>query len=128
MALMNRKLFRIIPLVGGILVFLSAFAHGFLGWAQLSDELASTNAGPALISGIKAGWFLGSFAMIAFGLIIIVLTTRLLRGAEVSITPIVVIGLTYFAFGLWAYLSNDYRPHFLGFIVPGLMILSIVKR
>ena len=125
---MRRRLFIVIPLIGGFLIFLSAFAHAFLGWPQMSEDLATTNAGSDLVSGVQVGWIFGSFAMLAFALIVIINTVRLLRGTAVSRTPVVITGFTYVVFGLWAYLARDYNPHFFFFIMPGLMILLILKR
>ena len=125
---MRRRLFIVIPLIGGVVIFLSAFAHAFVGWPMLSVDLNAVNAGPDLVGGVQVGWIFGSFAMLAFGAIVITSTLRMLRGAAVSITPVVVIGFTYVVFGLWALVSKDYNPHFFVFIVPGLMVLSILKR
>ncbi len=110
-------------LVGGTLVLLSSAAHSLLGWKQLSAELAKAQAPSDLVRGLALGWHYGGAAMVAFGVIAIVICVAALRGRPLDAFPLAVIGAVYVIFGSVAFAVAGRDPFFLIFIVPGLLLL-----
>lgn len=106
---------------GGVVLLLSAVAHAF-GWSQLRLELAKAGVAAEIAGALAAGWYFGSVAMLAFGLIVVNQARRLLRGDAVSLWPSLVIGASYLAFGTVAFVARDFNPFFLLFIVTGLLV------
>ena len=112
----------VIGIVGGALLVLSSGAHTFLGWKAMSEQLASTNAPADLVHGLMVGWEYGGVAMLVLGLIALSIFRKRLRGETVSTFPIVVIGVAYLAFAVWAaFTMRD--PGYLVFGVTGVLLL-----
>ena len=103
--------------LSGALLILSAGAHAFLGWPAMSDALAEVGAGADLSGALAVGWYFGSMAMLVFGLVVLGVTIR--RGDRRAVR---FIALGYLAFGLTAWLLRDLNPHFLLFIVTGVLL------
>lgn len=61
--------------------------------------------------------------MLGFGFIVIASFTHLLRGQQVSLRPVQVIGVVYVGFGLSAMIASDLDPFFVLFLAPGLLLL-----
>jgi hypothetical protein len=109
-------------LLAGTILVASSAAHSLLGWPQLRERLAVTQAPPDLVTGLRIGWQFAGVAMLVFGGLVLALFADRLRGRPVSLRPALAIALVYVAFGLWAYLVSGRDPFFLVFIVPGLML------
>ena len=107
--------------VAGALMLLSAAAHGLLGWPAMLSELRAVGAADDLIGGLSAGWYWGSVAMVAFGLIALLAGMRLRRGDLSGVAPIRVVAACYVLFGLAAFFSRGFNPHFLLFVATGLL-------
>ncbi len=128
----------------GAVLLLSSGAHAFLGWPQIRLALTGSMVDPQLIAALSVGWHYGSVAMAAFGLIVLILWWRLgtrggggearggasgaadagggRAGAAGSRAVLLVIAAAYVAFGTAALLYRDLQPHFLLFIIPGLVL------
>ena len=83
----------------------------------MRQELTHHGVPADLISTMAIGWLFGSVAMGAFGAIALVAGLGVPGGAYVAA---VIVGLAYGGFGAVTYAI--YRdPHFLGFVVIGLL-------
>jgi hypothetical protein len=112
----------IAALVAGCLLVLSSMAHAFLGWPAVLAELNEINASAEFISGLRAGWLFGSTSMLAFGLIVLVYAVQLWRGKDAERKPSAIIAVCYLIFGIGAFFTTNFDPHFIGFIVIGLIV------
>jgi len=114
----------VLGLIAGAIFLLSSAAHSILGWKGLRGELAAAHVPPDLVFGLKVGWQFGGVAMLAFGVIIVDLFMRRLRGQKVSTFPALVVGVAYLAYGSWALWAGDFNPFFLVFVVPAVLLMS----
>lgn len=105
----------------GVLMLLSAGAHGMIGWPAMSEGLKQVHAPADLAGGLAAGWHWGSVAMLAFGLIVLAAALRLRRGDTSLNGPVMVIAACYILFGLAAYVARDHEPFFFLFVATGLL-------
>ena len=117
------RLRSVLGIIGGAVIAVSSALHGLLGWPAMAGELARIQASPDLVGGLRVGWYFGSVAMLAFGLVAIVTFAARMRGQPASLAPVVIVAVAYLAFGLWALVASDMNPFFLIFIVPALMLL-----
>ena len=83
----------VLGLVAGVLFVASAAAHSLLGWKALAAELAKVPVPPDLVRGLAIGWHFGGAAMLAFGVIVILLFLEARRNSAVSLRPALVIGI-----------------------------------
>ena len=111
----------------GILLFLSSLAHAFLGWPNLYVELTSTHVSDKIIGALAIGWYFGSVAMATFGIIVLLAGHKMLKGNPFSSAPIYIISFAYFLFGFVAFIARDFNPHFLFFIVMGILVGLFAK-
>ena len=118
----------ILPVVAAFLV-LSSLAHGILGWKAMSAELARTGASPDLVDDLATGWYLGSVAMVAFAVIVTATWWEARGKRPAGRTAAATIGLTYFTFGLLAFLFRSFSTHFLiAFVIPGALLgVAVLK-
>jgi hypothetical protein len=112
----------LLALVTGILIIASAFAHALAGWPRIYPALVASSLPADLIGGLATGWYFGSVSMLAFGLITFLTGVSSLRSGTVSAIPLKLISLTFAAFGIFAFISQGYAPHFLIFIIMGLLV------
>jgi len=106
----------------GLLIF-SAAAHAFLGWPPLHVELMAHHVDGDLINALKIGWYFGSVSMLAFGIIVLWFALKIIRKETVSLAPILIIAAGYLGFGCVAFIKNNFNPHFLIFIVTGVLLV-----
>jgi len=111
----------VLGLIAGAVLVLSSAAHSFLGWKALQARLVTTQAPPDLIQGLAIGWHFAGAAMLAFGIIVLTIFAKRLRGEAVSSLPALIIAILYVISGVWAMLVTG-NPFFFIFIVPGLML------
>jgi hypothetical protein len=113
----------VLGLIAGVIMIATSAAHSLLGWPRL--RLALTEAGtPAdLIVGLSIGWHFAGLAMLVFGALVILLLADALRGRPVSLRPVVLIGIAYLVYGTWSLTVSNLDPLFLGFLVPGVLLL-----
>ena len=113
----------VLGLIAGAVLILSSGAHPFLGWPGLRGQLAAAKVPADLVRGLQTGWHFGGAAMLAFGIIVVAMFARDLRGQPVSMLPAAVIGFAYLAFRAGALLATELNPFFLVFIVPGVPLV-----
>jgi hypothetical protein len=117
-----------IGLVAGALLLASSLAHAFAGWPALTSALDGSGVAADLQGALAVGWFWGSASMAAFGLIVTIYASRRLRGDHPPVLPIRLIAVTYLLFGAAAFLARDFNPHFLLFVVSGLLVGAATWR
>lgn len=109
--------------LGGICMALSALPHALLGWPSLAAGLVQSQVPPALIAGLAVGWYFGSVGMASMGIIVCLHAWLEGRGRRPHPAALWVIGAGYLAFGLAAFVWRDFNPHFLSFVLLGLLVL-----
>ena len=114
----------VLGLIVGVLFVASGAAHSLLGWKALAAELAKVSAPLDLARGLAIGWHFGGAAMLAFGVIVILLFLEARRNPTVSLRPALVIGIVYIVFGDAAFFLGGFNPFFLVFILPGLALVA----
>jgi hypothetical protein len=105
----------------GVVMVLSAVAHGPLGWRSLGAELARVGVPADLSGALAVGWWFGSAMMLACGGIALVAGARLRRGDRSGVVPVLIVAAAYVGFGAAAYVARDFAPFFFLFIVTGLL-------
>ncbi|MGH9750292.1 MAG: hypothetical protein ACRD5D_04720 [Candidatus Polarisedimenticolia bacterium] len=109
----------------GLFLLLSAGAHAFLGWPMNRRALIAAGAGADLIRPLAIGWNFGGAAMAAFGLILLAAWRRIRAGQGAAVGGVIgVIAAAYLVFGGAALVYTDFNPHFLLFVVPGLLLAA----
>lgn len=104
---------------------LSAVAHSILGWAALEPEVQALGADAELVEAIGIAWRLGGAAMLIFaGLCAHTLIQRR-RSPAAPLTPLVIVGGGYAAYGAWAVAVSGGEAFFaVLFLVPGLLLAA----
>lgn len=77
----------VLGLIAGAILVLSSAAHSFLGWKALQARLVTAQAPSDLIQGLAIGWHFAGAAMLAFGIIVLAIFAKRLRGEVVSSLP-----------------------------------------
>lgn len=108
----------------GALLVASSVAHSFLGWKQLSSEIAKTNAPKDLVSGLAIGWEFGGLTMLVFGVIVMAEFMALYQRGTGLLRSSFMIGLAYVLFGAVAMVLTGGNPFFIVFIVPGVLLVG----
>ncbi len=106
----------------GAFLILSGAAHALLGWPELRADLSSANVSGELYQTVAIGWLYGSGAMLTLGAIVIVAGLAAPGGQVAAARVAALIGLLYLIFGTSALIYSSMNPHFIGFIVPGLLL------
>jgi hypothetical protein len=104
----------------GLLLVLSSAAHAGLGWPMMASELAKTSAPEDLTSGLAVGWYFGSVAMLAFGVIALIAGFSGVTARGGIFWASLAVGIAYGGFGLATYAVHR-EAHFLGFVAIGTL-------
>lgn len=107
--------------LGGTLSVILAILHAFAGWPSISGELVSAGVDPGLVAGIAVGWYFGSVAMVALGMVVLAVAGSVATNLW-AFRVTLVVGLSYAVFGLGALLYRSPKPQFLAFAVMGALI------
>jgi len=113
---------RVIGIVVGVLIVLSAVAHSALGGATIRASLAAAGVPEDLLQGALVGWHFGGAAMFAFGAIVLHTFARRREAGGVSLVPARIVAMTYLLFGAAALVVSEFDPFFLVFIAPGALL------
>jgi hypothetical protein len=119
------KMRAAIGLLGGIVLLASSAAHAFLGWPPLRGALVAASVPADLVAALGVGWIFGSTAMLTFGVLVTGLAIDVLRGGNPTLWPAAIVGIAYVLFGTVAFLARGRNPHFLLFVVTGLLVLPL---
>lgn len=108
--------------LGGLLLVISSGAHAFLGWPPLGRDLSAGGIEAGVVRAVSTGWYFGSVAMLALGLLVLWMVGRARRGLAGGTGGAWIIAAAYGGFGAVAFVAQDLNPHFILFIVNGLLI------
>ena len=81
------------------------------------------NMRPTLLGAVSLALNFGTFAMFAFTLVVLVEAVKSLKGKTISQLPLLIIGMTYAVFGIFAFIMSG-SHHALGYVVIGLLIFG----
>ncbi len=112
----------LIGIFSGIALVASSGAHAFLGWPQFKPVLESVGLEAGMIAALSIGWYFGSVAMLAFGVIVLQQAVRRLRDRPVHPAPLWTISAAYSLFGAAAFIARDFNAHFLVFVGTGILV------
>lgn len=113
---------RVVGIVVGVFLLLSALAHSLLGGEALRAELTAAAVPPDLLRGALIGWYFGGAAMLAFGVLVLHAFARRADRPAVSLLPVRIVAATYLLFGAAALAGSGLDPFFLVFVIPGLLL------
>lgn len=104
-----------------LLILASAWAHGLIGWPTMQQSIGGGNVHPDVVGALAIGWYFGSASMLAFGLIVGLQAIRRLKHLPVDLGSLWVIAIVYLSFGAAAFVLRNLNPHFLIFVVTGVL-------
>jgi hypothetical protein len=110
--------------LGGVLLLVSSLAHSLLGWKAQSAALAQSQVPADLVMTLGVGWQFGGVAMFAFGCIVIWEIATLGRRGSLALWPVLLIGLVYVAFGVWARVLSRDSFFLFSFVIPGAILIA----
>jgi hypothetical protein len=119
------QLRRVVGVVVGVLLVLSAAAHSLLGGEAIREALVAAEVPADLLRGALIGWHFGGAAMLAFGAVVLHTFARRRDADGVSLLPARIVAATYLAFGCGALVLTDFDPFFLVFVVPGSLLALV---
>ncbi len=115
----------ILGLLAGLLLIASAGGHAFLGWPPFRTLLEQAGVDADAVAALSVGWYFGSVAMLAFGAIVLLAAVQAMRGERAANGSLWIIAAAYAGFGLTVYVLRDFNPHFLLFVVTGLLVGAV---
>lgn len=121
---MNR--WNLLGFIAAALMLLSALAHAFAGWPTVAEGLSGTGVATDVTAGLRVGWLWGSFCMAGFGLVTLAQSWQSRSGGGCNAATVAAVAGTYVAFGLWAFVDRDFNPHFLLFLLTGLLCCALL--
>lgn len=117
----------IAAVVSGILMIFGGVAHAVAGWPTMAAALSEQGIDPDLTAALAVGWSFGSVAMLAMGVTVLLSLRAMRRGVSEAFGMALTAGLAYVVFGLGAFAYRFPNPHFLFFVVVGVVLcLSLV--
>ncbi len=78
---------------------------------------------PDTIAGLNAAWLLGTSAMVVLGVLALTGIGALGREPGAVRVPFL-IGLFFLGYGVWGFFYRHHHPHFIGFMVIGVLFLA----
>jgi len=108
--------------LAAVLAFSSAFMYGALARRAVIARLPAGTPADT-IEGVNAAWLLGAAAMVTLGVLALLQLGALGRERGALRVPLVA-GLFFLGYGAWGYLYRHHHPHFIGFMVVGLLFLA----
>ncbi len=115
----------ILGFLAALLLVASAFAHALVGWPPFQSVLQEAGVDADVTAALEVGWYFGSLAMLAFGGIVFLAAARAIRGERVANSSLWIIGSAYTLYGAVVYVARDFNPHFLLFVVTGLLVAAV---
>ena len=111
--------------VGAVLLLLGSLAHALLGWPPIRDALERAGVADDLIGGLAVGWYFGSVAMAAFGVILVLCWRQARARTSGWQGTAACLSLAYVTFGISAFFMRSFNLFFLvAFVLPGFIIGS----
>lgn len=109
---------RALGYLAAVVLLLSSAAHSILGWKDLHQRIVAAHLPPDLITAFKIGWLFGGAAIFTFAIVTFVVLRR-----NRDVVPLLIIGVIYAAFGVYALAESNFDPFFSIFIVPGVLLV-----
>lgn len=111
---------RVLLGIAGLLMAFAAFVNATAAIPHLRGDLVEINVRPTLVSAILLALYFGTFAMAGFALLVLAAAAQR-QGASALRVPLLMVALTYTAFGIFAFLWSGSR-HSLGYVAMGVMV------
>jgi hypothetical protein len=105
-----------------LLILASACAHALLGWPAIEESFRGASVDSGLLAALAIGWYFGSASMAAFSLVVGLQAVNRLRKVPVSTGSLWPIAAMYVLFGSIAMVARNLNPHFILFVVTGLLV------
>jgi predicted ferric reductase len=113
-----------------ILLFTAAFLMAFAALTSLTiavphlrEDMLEINVRPTLLGAVMMGLHFGTFAMFGFTALVLVAAIQSLRGFAAYRIPLLLVAVTYVAFGIFAFVSSG-NHHTLAYVLIGVFILG----
>jgi hypothetical protein len=111
---------RVLLGLAGLLMAFAAFVSATEVIPHLRGDLVEINVRPTLVSAILLALYFGTFAMTGFALLVLAAAAQR-QGAPALRVPLLVVALTYTAFGIFAFVWSGSR-HTLGYVLMGVLV------
>lgn len=108
---------------GGALLLLSAAAHAFAGWSPLKGELLRQGTTGDLLDALAVGWWFGTTAFLAFGVITLGIAERLKTQPDTPVAPVGILGCALFGYGAFASVYSVLTRQLALFVCLGLFMM-----
>jgi hypothetical protein len=112
--------------LAGLGMWASSLPHAFAAWPHFRAVLESAGVASAVVGAVGAGWLWGSVAMLAFGAITLGQGWGVARGRQPDVAVLWPVALAYVGFGGLAFVLRDFNPHYLGFVLPGVLVVVVL--
>ncbi|PYQ55502.1 MAG: hypothetical protein DMF53_28010 [Acidobacteria bacterium] len=106
--------------LAGLLMAFAAFVNATEVVPHLRGDLLEIHVRPTLVSAILLALYFGIFAMTGFALLVLAAAAQR-EGAAALRVPLLMVALTYMAFGAFAFVWNG-SPHMLGYVLMGVLV------
>lgn len=120
-----QQLRTVMLFVAAMLIGFAAFVNATVSVPHLREDMLEIHVRPTLLSAVILGLHFGTLAMFTFAFVVLVSALQSLKGSVVARLPVSIIGLTYLAFGIVAFIwTGSY--HTLGYILGGGLLLGAI--
>ena len=120
-----RGLRTVLLFLAALLIGFAAFLNATVSVPHLREDMLEIHVRPTLLSAVLLGLHFGTLAMFAFAFVVFVSALQSLRRSSMARLPLSIIGLTYLAFGIVAFIwTGSY--HTLGYVFGGVLLLGAV--
>jgi len=106
--------------LAGLLMAFAAFVNATEVVPHLRGDLLEIHVRPTLVSAILLALYFGTFAMAGFALLVLAAAAQR-QGAAALRVPLLVVAVTYTAFGIFAFLWSG-SHHTLGYVLMGVLV------
>jgi len=120
-----RGLRTVLLFVAALLIGFAAFLNATVSVPHLREDMLEIHVRPTLLSAVLLGLHFGTLAMFAFAFVVFVSALQSLRRSSMARLPLSIIGITYLAFGIVAFIwTGSY--HTLGYVFGGVLLLGAI--
>ena len=120
-----RPLRTILLFAAALLMGFAALMNAIVNVPHLREDMVEINVRPTLLSAVLLGLHFSTFAMFAFTCLVLVAAIQSLRARMTARLPLLIIAVTYIAFGIVAFVWSG-SHHALGYALMGVLILGAV--
>ena len=120
-----RPLRTILLFAAALLMGFAALMNAIVNVPHLREDMVEINVRPTLLGAVLLGLHFSTFAMFAFTCLVLVAAIQSLRTTIIARLPLLIIAVTYIAFGIFAFVLSG-SHHTLGYALMGVLILGAV--